>query len=249
MNKGQEVRLQLFMARSGVASRRASERLIAGGSVTVNGELVTEMGYKVIPTDDVRVDGRRIHPEETSIYIALNKPKKYLCTAHDPEGRPLAIDLIREDFSERLFSVGRLDFMSSGLIFYTNDGEFARAISHPSTEIEKEYRVDTQQEIPEELLQQYESGIVIDGETLRIRSYRYKTPRSVRLILTQGRNREIRRVFGSWKITVKRIHRTRIGSVALKNLPSGQYRPLTQKEIGLFLKNGPRGDSERRAGS
>lgn len=232
----ERMRLQVYMARAGVASRRASERLIAAGAVTVNGEPVTEMGRKVATSDDVRVEGKRVRIEERSIYIALNKPKKYLCTAHDPEGRPLALELIRDDFSERLFSVGRLDFMSSGLIFYTNDGEFASAITHPSTEIEKEYKVDTQQEIPEELLQRYQEGILIDGERLQLRAYRYKTPRSVRLTLTQGRNREIRRVFGSWKITVKRIHRIRIGSVMLKTLPSGQYRPLTQKEIDSFMQ-------------
>lgn len=236
MSNGDQMRLQVFMAKAGVASRRASERLIAAGAVSVNGQIITEMGHKVSGADDVRVEGRRIRMEQRSVYIALNKPTKYLCTAHDPQGRRLALDLIRDDFPERLFSVGRLDFMSSGLIFYTNDGEFASAITHPSTEIEKEYRVDTQQEIPEELLQRYQEGITIDGEHLQLRSYRYKTPRSVRLILTQGRNREIRRVFGSWKITVKRIHRTRIGSVSIKTLPSGQYRPLTRKEVDSFLR-------------
>ena len=235
MNSGDELRLQVFMARAGVASRRASERLIASGAVTVNGEPVTEMGVKVKNSDEVRVDGRRVHLEARYVYLALNKPRKYMCTAHDPEGRPLAIELVKDAFSERLFSVGRLDFLSSGLIFYTNDGEFARAVSHPSDEIEKEYRVDTQQEVPQDLLDQYQQGITIDGEYLKLKSFRYKTPRSIKLVLTQGKNREIRRVFGSWKITVKRIHRVRIGRVSIKNLPSGQYRPLSRKEIDGFL--------------
>jgi 23S rRNA pseudouridine2605 synthase len=235
--KSDAVRLQLYMARAGVASRRASERLIRNGVVTVNGETVTELGTKVTPGDDVRVDGRRIQPENRSIYVALNKPRRYLCSAHDPEGRPLAGTLLQPYFTERLFSVGRLDFLSSGLIFYTNDGEFARAVAHPSAQIEKEYQVDAQKPIPEELLKEYQQGLLVDGESYRLRSYRYKTPRSVRLILEEGKNREIRRVFSSWRIGVKRLHRVRIGIVELKEIPPGQYRPLAQKEIDWFFRN------------
>jgi 23S rRNA pseudouridine2605 synthase len=235
MKKSEPLRLQVYMARAGVASRRASERLITGGSVTVNGAIVTELGTKVVPTDDIRVDGRRIQIESRSVYVALNKPKRYLCSSSDPQGRPLAGSLLEPHFTERLFSVGRLDFLSSGLILYTNDGDFARAVSHPSNRIEKEYRVDTQQPVPEDLLKHYQTGITIEGETYRLLSYRYKTPRSVRLTLVEGKNREIRRVFAHWHIGVRTIHRLRIGIVALRGIPSGQYRPLTQREVNWFL--------------
>ena len=132
MSLSEPIRLQVFMARCGVASRRRSEELIQQGEVTVNGELVTAFGTKVNADDDVRVSGRRIRLESRRIYVALNKPRRYICSAADPEGRPLALDLLADSYPERLFSVGRLDFLSSGLIFYTNDGQFAKAVAHPS---------------------------------------------------------------------------------------------------------------------
>ncbi len=234
------VRLQLYLARAGVASRRESERLIETGVVTVNGTTVTELGTKVLPSDDVRVEGRRVRMETRRVYVALHKPRRYLCSARDPEGRPLAGSLLEPHFEERLFSVGRLDFLSSGLIFYTNDGDFARLVGHPSRRIEREYRVDTQQPVPEDMLRHYRTGIRIEGERYRLERYRYKTPRSVVLVLTEGKNREIRKVFAHWRIGVRRLHRVRIGIVALRDLPSGQYRPLTQREIDWFRTNAAR---------
>jgi 23S rRNA pseudouridine2605 synthase len=234
------VRLQLYMARCGVASRRASERIIESGRVTVNGLVVTELGTRVGREDNVEVDGRVIKPEVHHVYVALNKPRRYVCSASDPEGRPLAGDLLLPHFEERLFSVGRLDFLSSGLIIYTNDGEFARAVAHPSAGIEKEYRVDTQQPVPEPLLQAYKAGIEVDGERYKLRSYRYRGPRTVVLTLVEGKNREIRRVLASSHIGVRKIHRTRIGILKIGGIPEGQYRPLTRKEIDWFLRNSPR---------
>lgn len=230
------IRLQVYMARCGIASRRASETIIREGRVTVNGEITVQLGTKVSEIDDIRVDGRRISVEKDLIYVALNKPKRYICSSSDPEGRPLAIDLLKAHFTERLFSVGRLDFMSSGLIFYTNDGEFARLVSHPSSEIEKEYRVDAKKPIPEDLLESYMAGITLDDESFQIKEYRYKNPRSVRLVLSEGKNREIRRVFAHWHIALKRIHRVRIGIVRLLTIPPGQYRPLSRKEIDWFVQ-------------
>jgi 23S rRNA pseudouridine2605 synthase len=239
VKSSEPVRLQLFMARAGVASRRASERLIQQGEVTVNGRLVTELGTKVTPEDEVRVSGRRIRPETRHVYLALHKPRKYICSASDPEGRPLAVELLGEEYPERLFSIGRLDFLSSGLIFYTNDGEFARAVSHPSAGIEKEYRVDTGKPVPEELLEEYRKGIEVDGERYTLMSYRYKSPRSIRLVLVEGKNREIRRVFAHWRIGVKRIHRVRIGIVRLGDMPAGSHRPLSVKEINWLASQAP----------
>ena len=234
------IRLQLFMSRSGVASRRASEQMIVAGRVTVNGKTVTELGTRVAISDQVRVDGRLIAPESQSIYVALNKPRRYVCSASDPQERPLAGDLLKPHFSERLFSIGRLDFLSSGLILYTNDGDFARSVSHPSQNVEKEYRVETQQPIPEEMLRRYCDGIVVEGEKYTLKSYRYRSPRAVVLTLVEGKNREIRRVFASWHIGVRRIHRTRIGIVKLQGVPEGQYRPLTRREIDWFVRRYPR---------
>jgi len=230
------IRLQVFMARCGVASRRASERIITEGRVTVNGDVVTQLGSRVSLDDEVRVDGQSIAPESQQVYVALNKPRRYVCSSSDPESRPLAGDLLAPHFAERLFSVGRLDFLSSGLIIYTNDGEFARTVSHPSSAIEKEYRVETQQPVSEDLLRAYQAGITIDGERYKLRGYRFRGPRTVMLVLAEGRNREIRRVFASWHIGVRRIHRTRIGIVKLHGIPEGQFRPLSRKEVDWFLR-------------
>lgn len=246
MTPNEPIRLQLYMARSGVASRRQSEAIILRGDVTVNGQIVTKLGTKVTEDDDVRVAGRRIRREHRSIYVALNKPRRYLCSASDPEGRPLAGDLIKEDYPERLFSVGRLDFMSSGLIFYTNDGEFARAISHPSSRMEKEYRIETKQPVPEEILAEYQRGVVIEGVPYRLHSYRYRNPRTVRLVLLEGKNREIRKVFAHFHIALKKIHRVRVGTVKLGELPPGGHRPLSVKEIDSLLRIARRGAADGR---
>lgn len=230
------VRLQVFLARAGVASRRKSEEIIASGRVQVNGEVITEQGQKVDPElDEVRLDGRPVKPVRNYVYFALHKPQAYLTTNKDPEGRPLAVELIRESFSGRLFSVGRLDFLSTGLIFFTNDGRFGDRVAHPSSEIEKEYLVETRKPIPEELLQRWQKGIEIDGETYQLKEYRYKTPRKIRLTLEEGKNREIRNVFHAHNIPTKRVHRLRIGPITLGDLGPGAYRKLTPAEVESLL--------------
>ena len=130
-NENKSVRLQVFLARSGVASRRASEKIILDGRVSVNGTVVTELGTKVTPDDKVLLDGKEISLEETMRYVLLNKPKGYVCSSNDEKGREKAIDLLKENYSERLYNVGRLDMFSSGLIIFTNDGDFASVLSHP----------------------------------------------------------------------------------------------------------------------
>lgn len=225
------MRLHVYMARCGVASRRKCEAMIAAGRVQVNGSVVTTLGTRVGPQDAVAVDGVRVHAEERKLYVALNKPKEYLCSAIDPQGRPLALDLLRPHFAERLFSVGRLDFLSSGLIIYTNDGEFARAVAHPSSQIEKEYRVDTKKPVSEKLLDQYRAGIEVEGERYKLLSYEIKNPRRIHLTLIEGKNREIRRVFAHWRIGVKRIHRTRVGIIRVRGIEPGTFRMLSRKEI------------------
>lgn len=225
------MRLHVYLARGGVASRRRSEALIAEGLVEVNGEIVTTQGHMVNAGDEVRYAGRRVEPATRKVYVALNKPKRYLCSSSDPQNRPLAISLVQGDFPERLFTVGRLDFLSSGLILITNDGYFSRRIMHPSNRIEKEYILETKVPVPEELLQEYRKGIVIEGERYVLKQYSYKNARRVSLILEEGKNREIRRVFDSRRIGIKRLHRIRIGSIQLGQLPPGGYRFLSQEEI------------------
>jgi len=225
------IRLHVFLARAGIASRRKCEEYITQGLVMVNGRIVTELGTKVEPSDIVLYQGRQIHVTRQLVYIALNKPPKFLSSNSDPDGRPLAVSLLKQSVSVRVYPVGRLDYLSSGLIFFTNDGEFAKIVSHPSSEIEKEYLVETKKEIPEELLKEYLKGVYVEGELYRLKNYTYRSPKSVRLVLLEGKNREIRKVFSSRGLYPKRIHRIRIGSIVVKGIDSGKYRNLTPKEV------------------
>lgn len=228
------VRLHVYMARAGIASRRKCEEYISDGLVTVNGQLILEQGFKVEEGDQVRFRNRLVYPTRNFLYIALNKPPMYLSTNSDPEGRPIALDLLKPVVSARIYPVGRLDFLSSGLIFFTNDGDFARRVSHPSGRVEKEYLVETKREIPEAFLKEYKKGIRLEGELYRLKSYRIRGPMAVFLVLEEGKNREIRKVFGSRNLYPKRIHRIRIGSVGLKGLALGKFRNLSAKEIASF---------------
>ena len=239
-----EMRLQVFMAKSGIASRRKSESLITDGYVTVNGKIITEMGYKVSTADRITYKGQIIHLTKNKIYLALNKPPLYLCSNSDPQDRNLAIDLIKNDFQDRLYNVGRLDYLSTGLIFFTNDGDFTKIVAHPSSGIEKEYIVESKQVIEEKFLIEFLAGVTIEGERYKLHSYKYKTKYKVKLVLMEGKNREIRRFFQSRNLKVKKLHRVKIGIVELENIPSGSYRYLTDKEVSWFFKK-KKGESEK----
>jgi 23S rRNA pseudouridine2605 synthase len=234
------VRLQVYLARCGVASRRHCEELIAQGKVAVNGETVVRMGVRVQKGDAVTVDGRAVRPASRMIYLALHKPSGYLCANTDPQGRPLAGQLFAGAISARLFHVGRLDFLSSGLILYTNDGAFAKIVTHPGAEVEKEYLVEAARPIDEELLKQYMKGVQVGEERYRCKSFRLRGSRSALITLTAGKNREIRNVFASRNIRLKRVHRVRIGVLHLKGIAPGHFRRLTEREVRWFLAHGSR---------
>lgn len=229
------LRLQVYLAQCGLGSRRGCEKIIEQGRVQINGTLIRKQGVRVFPGDSVRIDGRVLNREKNMIYIALHKPPGYLCSQHDPEGRPLAIELIQPFINYRLFHVGRLDFPSSGLIFYTNDGEFSKKVAHPSSGIEKEYLVTSKEEIPDFVLEKFQQGIHLDGEYLKANSFKRISEQAVHLILKEGKNREIRRVFETFSIPVKKLHRVRIGNVLLKGIEPGHFRKLTIKEVDSLL--------------
>ncbi|GAB4374768.1 MAG: pseudouridine synthase [Spirochaetales bacterium] len=235
-SKDGKLRLQVYLSRSGLASRRKCEEYIQKGLIRVNGQVVREMGVKVGPEDIVQFRNRRIYPVKRYLYIALHKPPKYLSTTHDPDGRPIALNLISPYLKSRIYPVGRLDYLSSGLLFFTNDGEFARLVSHPISGIEKEYVVETKKDIPLEFLEEYTKGIYVEGEIYKLHSYTVKGPRLVHLVLIEGKNREIRKVFGSRGLYPKRVHRIRIGSVLLRGLESGKFRFLSEREVASFKK-------------
>ena len=225
------VRLQVYLAHAGVASRRAAESIIAEGRVCVNGVTVTEMGSKVFPGDTVLLDGKPVSPENKKKYIALNKPPGYICSSADPQGRPLALSLLPDEICERMYNVGRLDFLSCGLIFFTNDGGFAAKLGHPKSGLEKEYLVEATGHIPDETIQAFTEGITIEGEYYRAKFAERTGSRSMRIVLIEGKNREIRRVFSYFRLHPHRLRRVRIGPVKLGKLAEGDCRPLTRVEI------------------
>jgi len=224
-------RLQVFLAHAGLASRRAAEGIIAAGRVSVNGVTVSVQGSKVFPGDVVLVDGQPVQKEARCVYLALNKPPGYICSSSDPQGRPLALDLLPRDISERMYNVGRLDFLSCGLIFFTNDGDFAARLGHPGFGLEKEYLVEATGHIPDEAVQAFQRGITIEGVHYKARLAERTASRCLRIVLIEGKNREIRRVFSHFHLHPSRLRRVRIGPIKLGNLAEGESRPLTESEM------------------
>lgn len=211
--------------------------MILHGRVTVNGALVTRLGTRVSLTDSVTLDGRPVAPSTKKTYLAVHKPRGYLSANSDPQGRPLARELFSSAIHDRLFHVGRLDFLSTGLILYTNDGEFSKTVSHPRGGIEKEYLVETARAIDEVFLRQYARGIRVGDQVYRCKAYTLRGPHSALITLTEGKNREIRNVFASRNMRLKRVHRLRIGPITLKGLPPGHFRRLTEREITWFFEH------------
>lgn len=232
----EEIRLQVFLSHSGVASRRACEKIITDGRVTVNGQTVTEMGTKVTAKDEICVDGKKVTPEETKRYVLLHKPAGYVCSLADEKDRPVAASILKEQFSERLYNVGRLDMFSTGLIIFTNDGNFAAKLSHPSAEIEKEYIVESSMPLPRTLCEEFEKGIRVDGVFYKCKSAQEMNARKIKIVLIEGKNREIRNVFASKEIGIKKLTRVRIGNIEMNGLKAGEFRELTEKEVAGLLK-------------
>ncbi len=225
------MRLQVFLAHAGVSSRRSSAEIIAAGRVFVNGVKALERGLRVFPSDAVLLDGKPLSLEEKKRYILLNKPKGYVSTLSDEKGRPTAASLVAGKYPERLYNAGRLDMWSEGALIFTNDGEFALKISHPSSEIEKEYIVKTTSPLNLSVLMEFQSGIRIEGVFFRAFRAEPLSPSCFRIVLKEGKNREIRRVFEHFGARIKRLKRVRIGCVNLGNLSAGEARDLSLQEI------------------
>ncbi|WP_147634439.1 pseudouridine synthase [Treponema pectinovorum] len=228
-------RLQAFLAHCGVASRRSSEKIIAEGRVTVNGDVVTELGTKVSVDDEICVDGKKVNLENRKIYILLNKPSGLVCSQSDEKGRPVAVDLLKQKYSQRLYNVGRLDMFSRGAVIFTNDGDFAAKLSHPSSEIEKEYLVETSYPLPEGLDQRFLKGIRVEGIFYKAKQTKIINTHKMKVILIEGKNREIRRVFADAGSSIRSLQRVRIGNLGLGNLKEGEFRELTDFEVKGLL--------------
>lgn len=228
------IRLQSYLAKCGVGSRRGCEELITQGRVMVNNRKVTELGTKVNEDDIVYVDDMLAEPEERNYYYALNKPKGFVCTNYDPNETAYARDLIDVPEKNLLFNVGRLDKDSQGLILFTNDGDFANLIMHPSSETEKEYIVRTDLEILKKDMDDAYRGLI---KPYRIKSYRILGKRDAKVVLTEGKNREIRNMFEAMGYEVKRLTRVRIGHIELGDLGVGKFRKLTKSEVNTLIED------------
>ena len=233
------IRLQKFIADRGIASRRKAEELIADGKVRVNGT-VAEIGCKVDPDNDtVSVSGRKIRREKGNIYLVLNKPRGYVTTMSDEKDRKCVAELI-SDVDRRVYPVGRLDRDSEGLLIFTNDGEFANALTHPSRHISKTYRVSVRPGITEEQITVLTSSIMIDGKKTMpadVRVISNEEDKSVlEIVLYEGRNRQIRRLCEEAGLETVRLKRLAIGQLSIEHLPVGKYRTLTKDEVALLKR-------------
>lgn len=229
------MRLQKYLALSGVASRRASEKMIADGRVTVNGLVVTEMGVQVDETaDQITVDGAPIHLEEEKHYLAYYKPVGEVTTASDPEGRATVMDKFR-DYPVRLYPVGRLDFDSEGLLLLTNDGDMMNSLLHPSHEVDKTYLAKVSNRVEEDAIRRLRAGVQLDGRLTspaNVRVVRYESFATVLLVtIHEGRYRQVRRMFEAVGHQVVQLKRVGFGPIMLGDLPRGQWRQLTPNEI------------------
>lgn len=241
MNARNAERLQKMLARAGVASRRSCETLISDGRVTVNGQIVLEPGTRVDPArDQVCVDGQHIMLPDTPIYILLHKPPGVVSTTRDTHGRPTVVDLV--DVPTRIFPVGRLDADSEGLLLLTNDGTLTHRLTHPRFQVEKEYHVLLSPTPSNNALQMWREGVPLDGEytaPARVNIIKYAHEGAwVRVVLREGRKRQIRDVARLLGCTTHRLIRVREGRLTLGNLPSGAWRMLHPDEIQALSHRG-----------
>ena len=230
-----KVRLNKYLALSGVASRREADRMIAAGRVSVNGKMIDVMGVQVDPEKDrIEVDGKRVERQKSDVYLMLNKPPGYLVTADDPFKRPTIMDLLPSG-KERIFPVGRLDFDSEGLVLLTNDGELAYRLMHPSYRVIKEYRLRVKPKPDISTLSTLEKGIALDGKKTAPAKFRIlaTTVKGTLLMakLHEGRKRELRRMFEYTGFRVLSLKRVKLGSLHLGPLKKGKWRYLTREEV------------------
>ena len=230
------MRLQKYMAMCGVAARRKCEEIIGAGRVSVNGQIITEMGTQVEEGDEVRVDGQVIRPEEEKRYVLYHKPAGEVTTVSDEKGRETVMDRFR-DFPVRLYPVGRLDYDSEGLLLLTNDGELAQRLTHPSCEVDKVYLARVTGNPSNEAIDRLRRGVYMEGDQRKTYPADVRVVRDESLFsdivvtIHEGRNRQVRRMFDAVGHKVLLLRRIRFGAVELGSLRRGEWRELTQEEI------------------
>lgn len=232
-----EMRLNRFIANAGVCSRREADKYISAGLVTVNGNIITEMGVKVKMNDDVRFDGRKLNAEK-KIYLLLNKPKDFVTTTDDPHAERTVMELVKDACPERIYPVGRLDKSTTGVLLFTNDGELSDRLTHPSHNIKKIYQVSLDKPLTKNDMLQVAEGVELEDGAIAADAISYidgKNKTEVGMEIHSGRNRIVRRIFEHLGYKVKKLDRVYFAGLTKKNLPRGKWRFLSHKEV-QFLK-------------
>lgn len=236
-----EMRLQKFLANSGICSRRNAEKLILDGRIRVNGKVIKELGTKVdIDTDEVLYNGKKVRLEETKIYVLLNKPIGYVTTVSEQFGRPTVMDLVKQ-VKFNLLPVGRLDMYTSGALILTNDGEFIYKVTHPKNEVEKTYNATIRGIVQKKDIEELENGVKIDNyisgkakvKILKIDNE--KNISKIQITIHEGKNREVRKMCSAINKPVIALHRIKIGNIDVKNLKIGEWRYLSESEVNMFF--------------
>jgi len=249
--QGDTLPLNKYIAHGGICSRRDAADLIRAGKVSVNGQVVTEPGTKVLPTDTVKANGKKVTISRNFVYILLNKPKDYITTTDDPQGRKTVLDLIRHATAERVFPVGRLDRNTSGVLLLTNDGDLSQKLAHPSHEIKKIYHVSLDKPLTKADFDKIIGGAVhLEDGVAHVDALAYADPRDktqIGLEIHSGRNRIVRRIFEHLGYDVRGLDRVMYAGLTKKNVQRGKWRLLTEKEIRIlkYLNSSMRGSSAR----
>lgn len=236
----EEIRLQKFLAEAGIASRRKAEELIQQGKVKVNGQVVTELGTKINPKQDViEYNGKKVALEDEKVYILLNKPIGYVTTAKDQFSRDTVLDLVK--VKQRIVPVGRLDMYTSGALILTNDGDFVYKVTHPKHEVEKTYNVTIRGNVTADDLEKLRSGLVIDeyktseAKARILKREEEKNITRVEVVIHEGRNRQVRKMFEAIGKNVIALHRAKIGKIAVNDMKLGTWRHLKPEEIQSLI--------------
>lgn len=230
------IRLNKYISNSGICSRREADTYIEHGSVSVNGKLMTQMGYKVQPTDEVRFDGTLISIEQKR-YILLNKPKNYITTMEDDRGRKTVMEIIANATKERIYPVGRLDRNTTGLLLFTNDGELAKKLTHPKHNVRKLYHASLDKKLTLADLDKLRGEVIIEGRKVFIDAVSYvegERKTEVGIEIHSGRNRIVRKIFENFGYTVTKLDRVVFAGMTKKNLPRGRWRELTSQEVNTL---------------
>ncbi|MEP7321264.1 MAG: pseudouridine synthase [Saprospiraceae bacterium] len=238
-----EMRLNKYVALSGIASRRAADELIRNGKVWVNGSEILEPGYRIKEKDRVTYQGKIIRPDKNMIYLLMNKPKDTITTAHDEKGRKTVLDIVQMKIKERVYPVGRLDRMTTGLLLLTNDGDLAKTLSHPSSEVRKIYHVFLDKALQQKDFEKISKGMMLEDGPANIDGISFidgSPANEVGITLHSGKNRIVRRIFESLGYEVVKLDRVAYAGLTKKDIPRGNFRHLTDKEVTLLKHFGNR---------